>query len=147
MFLQQRIFLVPNLKHQQEFLRIFTSVIHSMIEQAICKNNAELLDKQFVYSSSITFPALFKQVRETLFSRDVNKSSDLDDIFTIVLRRCAFEIVPSSDRLLQTAYDLGIFPNSYKTDIIRLDPKKNFTISNLDFIANDQIQMSGTGPW
>ena len=104
---------------------------------------AELFAKQFAENSTLVPPANFplpsidpvpyrmseiifrvRQVQRILLSLDTKKSSGLDGIPAIVLKRCAPELAPILTRLFQLSYDKGVFPDSWKIARVQPVPKK-----------------------
>ena len=107
------------------------------------KGKADLFAKQFAANSTLITPAHFsvptidpvpyhmadikfkvKQVQKLLLSLDTNKSSGQDGIHAIVLKKCAPELAPILTRLFRTSYNMGIFPENWKTARVQPVPKK-----------------------
>jgi len=64
------------------------------------------------------------EVRKILLSLDTRKSSGLDGIPAIVLKKCAPELAPVLTRLFQLSYNRGVFPDGWKKARLQPVPKK-----------------------
>jgi hypothetical protein len=65
-----------------------------------------------------------KHIKRILSSLNTKKSSGLDDIPAIVLKKCAPELAPILTRLFRISCDTGIFPESWKAARVQYIPKK-----------------------
>ena len=63
-------------------------------------------------------------VRRPLSSLDIHKSSGPDGISPLALRSCAPDLTPVLTRLFRHSYSVGVVPDSWKSGLIHLIPKK-----------------------